>query len=407
MHYALGAPGSGTRLTSLEELAEVDSPKSRTFHRSASGPKLSACEDFVTPSQLLHSDEDEDSFPLSLSLNLSQSADDQEGERGQVGSTARLLAFTHNSPHSQALQSDSANRPKRAASFSQKRTNPLSQDLENIRLRAQSLSTRGNPFQDPDYTLTPTENKTYDFSSSSPPSSIVPFKLPFLFMTSTSTPSQRTQKLGQESSTTGQGHSSRQGPGFTSSAVVAAESHRVEAGDLCLASLSQSIVLGGELLAMAKARKGPIMLLSTDLVRKVPQSVVINESVIHSIDESVIYSFTQCTYPRTHTEALASFPGLGLGMRLLQHFFLTHSLLSSLTLSQSGSGVVGRLQRCSEQLVLCAKAIIVLESGLRQYQIELAASNREPTRELKTGKNIFRDIFKSGRGLSSLCSLVM
>ena len=395
MHYALGAPGSGTRLTSLEELAEVDSPKSRTFHRSASGPKLSACDDFVTPSQLLHSDEDEDedSFPLSLSLNLSQSADDQEGERGQVGSAARLLAFTHNSPHSQALRSDSTNRPKRAASFSQKRTNPLSQDLENIRLRAQSLSTRGNPFQDPDYTLTPTENKTYDFSSSSPPSSIVPFKLPFLFMTSTSTPSQRTQKLGQESSTTGQGHSSRQGPGFTSPAVVAAESHRVEAGDLCLASLSQSIVLGGELLAMAKARKGPIMLLSTDLVRKVLQSVVINESVIHSIDQSVIYSFTQCTYPRTHTEALASFPGLGLGMRI--YCSISSLLILSSPHLQSGSGVVGRLQRCSEQLVLCAKAIVVLESGLRQYQIELAASNREPTRELKTGKNIFRVLVDS------------
>ena len=53
---------------------------------------------------------------------------------------------------------------------------------------------------------------------------------------------------------------------------------------------------------------------------------------------------------------------------------------------QNSSGVVGRLQRCSEQLVLYAKAVTLLESGLRQYQIELAASNIEPGEELKTGK---------------------
>lgn len=367
MHYALGAPGSGTRLSSLAELAEVNSPQSQVFHRSASGPKLSACDDFVTPSQLLHSDEDEDedNFPLSLSLNLSQSTDDQEGERNRVSPTARLMAFNHNSPHSQALRSGNANRPKRAASFSQKQSNPLSQDLEHIRVRAQSLSTRGNPFQDPDYTPTPTENKTYDFSSS-PLSSIAPFKLPFLFMNSTSTSSQRSEKLGQGSSTAGKTHHSRHGPGFNSPAVVAAESPRVEAEDRCLASLSHSIVLGGELLAMAKARQGPIMLLSTDLVRRLSQSVLINQSVNNLT---------------------------------LKHFFLTLSLHFSLTLSQSASGVVGRQQRCSEQLVLCAKAIIVLESGLRQYQIELAASNIEPAREHKTGKNMF----KFSRGTRARC----
>jgi len=49
--------------------------------------------------------------------------------------------------------------------------------------------------------------------------------------------------------------------------------------------------------------------------------------------------------------------------------------------------------------VLCAKAIIVLESGLRQYQIELAASNIEPAREHKTGKNMF----KFSRGTSARC----
>lgn len=305
MHYAIGAPGSGTRLSSLAELAEVNSPQSQVFHRSASGPKLSACDDFVTPSQLLHSDEDEDedNFPLSLSINLSQSTDDQEGERNRVSPTARLMAFNHNSPHSQALRSGNANRPKRAASFSQKQSNPLSQDLEHIRVRAQSLSTRGNPFQDPDYTPTPTENKTYNFSSS-PLSSIAPFKLPFLFMNSTSTASQRSEKLRQGSSTAGHTHHSQHGPGFNSPAVVAAESPRVEAGDRCLASLSHSVVLGGELLAMAKARQGPIMLLSTDLVRRLSRSVLINQLISeqsctetllpHSFSLLLTHSLSEC-----------------------------------------------------------------------------------------------------------------
>ena len=42
---------------------------------------------------------------------------------------------------------------------------------------------------------------------------------------------------------------------------------------------------------------------------------------------------------------------------------------------QSNSGVASRLQRCSEQLVLIAKAISILESGLRQYQIEQATAD--------------------------------
>jgi len=79
----------------------------------------------------------------------------------------------------------------------------------------------------------------------------------------------------------------------------------------------------------------------------------------------------------------------------LKHCFLTLSLHFSLTLSQSASGVVGRQQRCSEQLVLCAKAIIVLESGLRQYQIELAASNIEPAREHKTAEAETRELLET------------
>jgi hypothetical protein len=77
---------------------------------------------------------------------------------------------------------------------------------------------------------------------------------------------------------------------------------------VCLAPLQQAVALAGELTAMAQARQGPIMLLSTDL---------------------------------------------------------------------SSSGGVSPSQRHSEQLVLYAKAVAVLDSGLRQFQIQMAASSCE------------------------------
>jgi hypothetical protein len=39
---------------------------------------------------------------------------------------------------------------------------------------------------------------------------------------------------------------------------------------VCLAPLQQAVALAGELTAMAQARQGPIMLLSTDLVSSSP-----------------------------------------------------------------------------------------------------------------------------------------
>ena len=59
--------------------------------------------------------------------------------------------------------------------------------------------------------------------------------------------------------------------------------------------------------------------------------------------------------------------------------------------TQSNSGVASRLQRWSEQLVLVAKAISILESALRQYQIEQATADigtLEETTSLHTKKGI-------------------
>ena len=63
---------------------------------------------------------------------------------------------------------------------------------------------------------------------------------------------------------------------------------------------------------------------------------------------------------------------------------------------QSNSGVASRLQRCSEQLVLIAKAISILESGLRQYQIEQATADvgtLEETTSIHTKKGKYNEPF--------------
>ena len=53
---------------------------------------------------------------------------------------------------------------------------------------------------------------------------------------------------------------------------------------------------------------------------------------------------------------------------------------------QNDSGIAGRQQRCSEQLVLYVKAFSLLDSLSTRYGLELAlASNQEPTQRLKKG----------------------
>lgn len=64
------------------------------------------------------------------------------------------------------------------------------------------------------------------------------------------------------------------------------------------------------------------------------------------------------------------------------------------SMKQSDSGVASRLQRCSEQLVLIAKAICVLESGLCQYRIEQATADVSSLEE-NASLHIKRGVFKS------------
>lgn len=54
---------------------------------------------------------------------------------------------------------------------------------------------------------------------------------------------------------------------------------------------------------------------------------------------------------------------------------------------QSDSGFAGREQRCSEQLVLYAKIVSLLDSLSTSYGVELALTNyEEPPEQMKRGK---------------------
>lgn len=308
MRYALSAHGSGTKLSSLAEHVE-SKPQKRAPRRSDSGPKLSACDEFITHSQLLHSDE-EDDFPMSMSLTSNSSSqassktDEQDSPEPDIPEPdmARHLGFTQSDAHFASSQKAGTSdvRPRRAASFTDgTRSSALSHKFQEIRRRATDLSALRDTFGDADFTPTPTERKTFDLS---PTSALVPFKLPFL-ISGSHEGSRRTGKIPPSSlrRSPGQKPEGRAPPELKSSASDDAS---------CQAGLTQSMELARELLAMAAARQGPILLLSTDL---------------------------------------------------------------------SDSGVAGRMHRCCEQLVLCAKAVTVLESGLRQYEIELAARNVEPS----------------------------
>ena len=48
------------------------------------------------------------------------------------------------------------------------------------------------------------------------------------------------------------------------------------------------------------------------------------------------------------------------------------------------------VQRCSEQMVLLAKAYSVLDAALRPYVFDQALTNTEPSQELERGKTILK-----------------
>ena len=325
--YSLTPHGSGTKLSALTEEAEKgvssrDRPGSRapaTNTKGKSRPikdcKPSLCGDFITQSCLLNSDDDdvggdesdlageeEDNFPLSLSMN--SSVDSELGQHvppSPAGAAPKgdsfpssvhaitfhgndAVRFTIQSPdHTEERRPASAkegerSRPnvrrerklQRASSFSQQHSRQLSNELAHIRQRANSLSAHGDPL-DPNFTpaslLVAGAGRELEIS---PSSEIVPLnKLPFLF--SSSTGSRGSTPPSFAGIRTG-GRRGRGGGGGTRLLSSSSQKHDVsdpwmkEEESSCLEILRRSYLLGRELLTMARARLGPIMLLSTELV---------------------------------------------------------------------------------------------------------------------------------------------
>ena len=309
--YSLTPHGSSTKLSSLAE--EAEKVGSSSGDRSSSGgggarptkgksqpikveEKSLLRGNLITQSCLLNSDgeldmdgEDDENFPLSLSMNSSFGSELGQQISMATGTTKNdsvhtityqsndAVRFTVRSPERvtnvrPASAKESDRRPKsregrtlqRASSFSQQRSHRLTNDLADIRQRACSLSAHGDPL-DPNFTansLLMGTNGDLEVS----PSEIVAFKLPFLFssspgsqgLISPSLPSSREDSVAKIFSSSPQ---QRRG----SWDMMGVEEWE-ESSSSCLATLKQSYILGRELLTMARARQGPIMLLSTELV---------------------------------------------------------------------------------------------------------------------------------------------
>ncbi len=227
---------------------------------------------------------EEENFPLSLTMSLTDQ--EEEDNEGEVPGGRRSHAYNQRRPDVmmsgnavQILGSDAvryapattpsqprpkssvgrkgetasgSTRPKRASSFShQQRSSQLSQELAALHTKASSLSAHGDPFVPGFSAATP-------HLTSSPSAEIVAFKLPFTFSGSTA----EEDKLEGGSCPPAPptpGREGEEGEG---------EDGNVCFGSLKLSSMKDSLVLAREMHAMAKARQGPILLMSTsaDLV---------------------------------------------------------------------------------------------------------------------------------------------
>ena len=340
MKYVLTPHGSGTKLSSLvEETGEkgTSSAGRRYGSRPSSGgkgksqpikvEKSSLTGNFITQSCLLNSDDDgeggegvrgeadeddDDNFPLSLSMN--SSFDSEQGQQISTAMAPPKLDSFQSSVHAVTFSSnreavrfmirspdrvEEAKRPssakesherpnprggkklERASSFSQQRSHRLTSDLADIRHRASSLSAHGDPL-DPNFTpMSLLAGASHELVSEVSPSEIVAFKLPFVF-----SPPSGSQELtspsfagGREDGTTSL---------LSSSPLKSAgcEEEEEEPSLSCLATLKQSYLVGRELLTMARARQGPIMLFSTKLVSL--SSNVTSRGTVHMLQSYII-----------------------------------------------------------------------------------------------------------------------
>ena len=262
---------SGTKLSSLTEERERKKTARRDASESSSRKDSSGGFDIITQSCLLHSGDEEENFHLTMSLTDQEETDEGEELKYQspthqiinpLQSSGGILRFlgcdaVHfnpaPSPPRASSSRDCGNTPtraklKRAASFSHQLNPRLSQELAAIHNRASSLSAYDDSSNSNDPLNTPTR------ITSSPSSEIIMFKVPFLYSGSTKEESKPADKLPDNN----RGDKS-----------LSDEEEGVNLGSLKLSDMRNCLVVTEEMRAMAKARQGPILLLSTstDLVR--------------------------------------------------------------------------------------------------------------------------------------------
>ena len=316
MRYSLSAHGSGSKLSSLEEQAELEPQpregdghgKRRNGNKSAriiiaankrSSPSSRdressvGLEPLITASQVLCSDgeeEEEVGFPLSLSLHSSQSsnkteeqetAEVEEADEGSGSGRSQIEVATPTCP---AKSSRNQRRCKSATghgvgerdgSFSGQHSEKLSENFQQIRSRAASLSAHQSLLgSDSTPTTTPTAINQYQFQVS-PAAEIKPMNPAFLLPSSSSTSSEPSSRLAPSPPRAGELGENCRGSGVVEISDGDLESSQPQGSEgregseevrVCLGHLRQAMDLARELMGMGQARQGPIMLLSTDLV---------------------------------------------------------------------------------------------------------------------------------------------
>lgn len=317
VHYAAptGTKGnisrrnSGTKLSALTEEREKRSSKKKTKSTVGGnkGGETTKTEktnsggfDIITQSCLLGFSEDDGgssegdtagfedledrNFPLNLSMSLTDQEEDNEGEEPKpqshshnsdstmstnavkiVGSGVVRYTPSQPRPVSTGGKREEATtglgRPRRTASFSHaQRNSQLSQELAALHTKASSLSAHGDPFA-------PGFSSTAPPLPSSPSAEIVAFKLPFTFSDSTD-------------GDTG-------GCRTVSGPPTAEDDRNITFGSLRLGSMKDSLELAKEMYAMAKARQGPILLLSisADLV-----CIIFSKFLVNYIPTSILFA---------------------------------------------------------------------------------------------------------------------
>lgn len=289
LRYSLSAHGSGSKLSSLAEQAELETQnhstremkqkiqktkktteKESSSRNSDGGVHL---DNLITASQILGSDDEEVDFPLTLSLHSSQSSnktDEQEMEGEEscgVGCGSEVETPKMKKAQIQGA-SDGSRRCKsaghgvrRASSFSRQHSYQLTENFQQINSRAASLSAHQSMLGS-NSSMTPTTLKQCDFQVS-PAAEIKPVTPTFHLPSPSPPPS------SQPSSNTNKSEKSDFQNSISSSDLYSS-SHQEEGGmeevTVCLTPLRKAMALARELVGMAQARQGPIMLLSTDLV---------------------------------------------------------------------------------------------------------------------------------------------